>query len=157
MRGSKDENISWLVASREGTRDRVPVSTGSSWEERLWVQRKREVDGLTSSVGNADWRTTINNEWSVSSSLVTDFTKEVVNDSITTSGKFAVGSARVGTVGVQSSTIIAFLSVIDNAITASWQLAVVSAARWEGVAVVWSVVASLSRVESSVSAFSLAG
>jgi len=111
---------------------------------------------LASSVGNASGGTSIDNERPITGSLVAQFAKEVVNNGVTASGKFAVGSTSIWAVGIES-TVIALLSIIDNPVTAHRKLAGGSATAPENIAVIRSIVASLSGIESSVTAFSLAG
>jgi len=79
----------------------------------------------------------------------------MINNSITTFGQSAIGSAGVGTSNVLAG-IIAFLSGIGDTITTHGQLAVESAASGLGVAVAGSIVANLTRVNTSISAFLLA-
>jgi len=153
---SEDEHITLEVAVGERTGDGVPVSSCNSWKNGLRIQGDIEVDKLATSVWCAPGRAAINHQRTVAASLVADFTKEVINNSITASWELAVGTAGIGTVSIQR-TIITLLSGVNDTITASWELAIVSAAAWESVTVACSIVANFSWVKAAVSALELAG
>jgi hypothetical protein len=75
-------------------------------------------------------------------SVITGFTVEAVSDSITTEWKNAVGSARVGLVGVPFSLVASFARILDT-ITTVWKSAVGTASARCVVVVVLSTITLL--------------
>jgi hypothetical protein len=77
-------------------------------------------------------------------SVVTSFTHQVINDTITTVGENASGSASVGGKGIKDPLVALFLATVNDAITAVRHSAVGSASIGQVIVVGGSVVALLS-------------
>lgn len=133
----------------------VVVNSRSSGKEGSEVNSGIQVNGLSAEIVSAARTASIDDSQTVSGSLVTVLTVEVINKTITTLGESTVRSASVGSIGVGSS-IITFLTSISNAITTLGKDTLGSAAARASIRVSRSIVTDFSRVNTSVTAFLLA-
>lgn len=134
----------------------VHVSSRSSRKETTNVDGGVQVHRLSAEIGSTSGTAAINGSQRVARTIIAQFAKEMIDNSITAVGKCAVGSAGIRGIEVVGGTIIALFTSINNSVTTFGKLTVETAAARKSIGVERASITNFTRVNTSITALGLA-